>query len=459
MRFDVSALSAAITGPVLLPDDDGFAAECATFNLLSTVRPAVAIGATSAADVRAAIGFAAERDMPVMVLTTGHQTVGPAEGAVLINTSRMAGVTVDPSRQVARVEGGTRFHELLRETDRYDLAPLSGTSPTVGVAGYHLGGGASPILGRKYGYAADHVRTAEIVTADGRMRRVTAEEDHDLFWALRGGKGNYGVVTALEFDLFPVAVVYGGGLFFAGHNAATVLHMWRAWVTGLPTDTNSSVAFLRLPPLPQVPEPLRGRFVLHVRFASLRPQEEAEILLAPMRAAAGTVMDTVGDLRYRETPTIYMDPPAPIPSIARAAALREVTAETVNALLAQLGPDSRSRLGFVELRPLGRALGEAPVMPNAVAGRSAHSSLFASGRGGDPELTQIVEEQLTAVFQAVAPWAQDEIMPNLLGERQGTTREKVRAAYGPERYDRLAEIKSKYDPANMFRVNHNIVPA
>lgn len=264
---------------------------------------------------------------------------------------------------------------------------------------------------------------------------------------------------ALEFALFPVAVIHGGGLFYAGHNAATVLHTWRAWVTGLPTDTNSSVAFLRLPPLPQVPEPLQGRFVLHVRFASLRPRDEAERLLAPMRAAAGTVMDTVRDLRYRETPSIYMDPPAPIPSIARAVALREVTAETVNALLTQLGPGSPSRLGFVELRPLGGAMRESPAVPNAVAGRSAHSSLFASGRGGRPELAQLVEEQLTALERAVAPWAQDEIMPNLLGERQGSTTEELRAVYGPDRYDRLAEVKRKYDPANMFRMNHNIIPA
>ena len=452
---EVAALSVAVAGPVLRPQDEGFAAECATFNLLSTVRPGIVVGATSPADVQAAIGFARDRNLPVAVLTTGHQTVRSAEGAVLINTARMNTVNVDPVRRLARVDGGTRWHQVLPETDTYDLAPLSGTSPTVGVVGYHLGGGASPILGRRYGYAADHIQALEVVTADGRLRRVTADTEQDLFWARRGGKGNYGVVTALEFSLFPLSTLHGGGLFFAGEHAAKVLHSWRDWVTDLPDDTSSSVAFLRMPPMPAVPEPLRGRFVLHVRFASLRPRDEAEALLAPIRAIAGTVMDTVGELRYRESSSIFMDPPRPVPWVERSAALREVTVETIDALLAELGPGSDTGLGFAELRPLGGALVGPPEVPNAVTGRDARWSLFASG-GGRPELAPVFEEQLTSLTRAVTPWTQDQIMPNLLSNRQGTTPEQVRAIYGPERYDRLARIKALYDPRNMFRMNHNI---
>ncbi|MEV6371857.1 FAD-binding oxidoreductase [Micromonospora musae] len=443
---------------MLLPEDADYLAECATFNLMTPVRPAVAVGATGVADVRAAVRFAAERDLPVAVLATGHQVVGSAEGAVLINMSRMNAVQVDPVSRLARVEGGTRWQQVLPETDRHGLAPVSGTSPTVGVVGYHLGGGASPILGRKHGYAADHVQAVEIVTADGELRRVTADSEPDLFWALLGGKGNFGVVTALEFTLFPVESFYGGGLFFAGEHAAEVLHAWREWVVDLPVETNSSVAFLRMPARPELPEFLRGTFVLHVRFTSLQPREEADRLLAPIRALAPTVRDAVTELRYREAGSIFLDPPTPVPSVARSTMLRDLPAQAVDALLARIGPDSGARLGFVELRPLGGALAGPPAVPNAVPGRSAGWQLFGSG-GGQPDLAPAFREELTDLLGAVAPWAQDEIMPNLLSDWQGTTPAELRVIYGSERYDRLAAIKKRYDPRNLFRVNHNITPA
>ncbi|MEU4675583.1 FAD-binding oxidoreductase [Micromonospora sp. NPDC023737] len=457
-RADTAGLTARIAGPVLLPEDADYATECATFNLMTALRPAVAVGATSAADVRAAVRFAAERDLPVAVLTTGHQVARPAEGALLINMSRMNAVHVDAARSLARVEGGARWEQVLPETDKHGLAPVSGTSPTVGVVGYHLGGGGSPILGRRYGYAADHVQAIEIVTADGELRRVTADSEPDLFWALLGGKGNFGVVTALEFNLFPVQRFYGGGLFFAGEHAAKVLHTWRDWVVDLPEEMNSSVGFLRRPPLPDVPEPLRGTFVMHVRFTSLGPADEAERRLAPIREIAPTVLDTITELRYREAGSVFLDPPRPVPWVERSTALRDLPGEAVDALLAQLGPDSGTQLGFVELRPLGGALARPTAVANAVPGRSARWQLFGSG-GGRPELAPVFREQLTAMIDAVAPWAQDEIMPNLLSDRQGRTPEELRNIYGSERYDRLAAIKKRYDPRNLFRVNHNITPA
>lgn len=457
-RRDIVDLMRQVAGPVLLPDDGDYQAECATFNLMTPVRPAMAVGATRVADVQAAVRFAAERDLPVAVLATGHQTVRSAEGAVSINMSRMNAVHIDPVQRLARVEGGVRWQQVLDETDKYGLAPVSGTSPTVGVVGYHLGGGASPILGRTHGYASDHIQAIEIVTADGELHRATAESEPDLFWALRGGKGNFGAVTALEFTLFPIPRFYGGSLFFAGELAAKVLHAWRDWVVGLPTEMSSSIALLRLPPLPVVPEPLRETFVMHVRFSSLRPQEEAERALAPVRGIAPTVLDTITDLPYRESGSIFMDPPAPVPWVERSAMLRDFPAEAVGALLARLGPESGTQLGFVELRPLGGALERPPAAPDSVPGRSARWSLFGVG-GGRPDLAPVFQEQLTALVDAMAPWTQDEIAPNLLGAGQGTTTEELRAIYGPARYDRLAAIKKRYDPRNLFRMNHNIRPA
>ncbi|TDD29084.1 FAD-binding oxidoreductase [Nonomuraea terrae] len=455
---EAADLAARIAGPVWLPGDDGYQADCATFNLMTPVRPAVAVGATGVADVRAAVRFAAGRDLPVAVLATGHQVVGEAGGAVLINLSRMDAVHVDPGRRLARVEGGARWHQVLDEAGEHGLAGVSGASPTVGVVGYHLGGGHSPILGRTHGYAADHVQAVEIVTADGESRRVTATSERDLFWALRGGKGNFGVVTALEFSLFPVERFYGGGLFFAGEHAAEVLRTWREWTTGLPLETTSSIAFLRRPPLPGVPEPLRGTFVVHVRFSSLLPAEEAERLLAPMRAIAPPVLDTIADTPYRMARTLHMDPPRPAPWVERSSALRDFPGEAADALLREIGPDSGTRLGFVEVRLLDGALARPPAVPNAVSGRNARWALIASGAGA-PDQAPVFRAQLAALAGALAPWTQDEMNANLLTASQGTTLDELRAAYGRERYDRLAAIKKRYDPRNLFRVNHNIAPA
>jgi hypothetical protein len=450
-RVDIAGLSALVAGPVLLPGDTGYPPECAACNQATPMRPAVAVGATRATDVQAAVRFAAERDLPVAVLATGHQVTQSAEGAVLINMSRMAQVGIDPSQRLARAGGGVRWRQVLGETDKYGLAPISGSSPTVGVAGYHLGGGHSPVMGRRYGYAADHVQALEIVTADGELRRVTANSDPDLFWALRGGgKGNFGVITALEFTLFPVKTFYGGGLYFAADHAETVLHAWREWVTGLPPEMSSSAAFIRQPSVPEVPAPLRGTLALYVRFSSVGPKDAAERLLSPVRALAPTVLDTITHQPYRRA--LSAAPTEPVSWVARSAALRDFPAEAADALLTLAGPDSDSVLRFVELRALGGALECRPAVPNAVPGRGARFSLSGSG-DGRPGANLVAREQLTTLTAAVAPWAQDEIMPNFLGTDQGKTPGELRAVYGPQRYNQLAAIKEWYDPANVFRMS------
>jgi FAD/FMN-containing dehydrogenase len=302
------------------------------------------------------------------------------------------------------------------------------------------------------------VRAIEIVTADGRSRRVTAWSDADLFWALRGGKGNFGVVTALEFALVPLSRLYGGGLFFPGEHAPAVLHTWREWIARLPAEASSSVAFLRLPPLPTVPEPLRDKFVLHVRFSSLGASAAAAQLLAPIREIAPTMLDTITELPYSEASSIFLDPQAPAPWVERSAALKEFSSQAADALLTVVGPDADTGVRFVELRPLGGAMEGPPSVPDAVPGRSARFSLVGSAMG-PAEQAPVLREQLSALIDTMAPWAQDEMPPNLLSSQQGVTPEGMRAVYGAERYDRLAAIKQRYDPRNLFRNNHNIQPA
>ncbi|MEU0039823.1 FAD-binding oxidoreductase [Streptomyces sp. NPDC006333] len=452
-----SELARHIDGPVFLPDDEGYAAECATYNMNRVLEPVLAVGATCEADVRAAVRFAAERSMPVAVKSTGHQVVLPACGAMLIATSRMNGVTVDPEHRTVRVEAGARARDVVHATVAHGLAPASGSSPTVGVVGYTLGGGQSPLLGRTLGYAADHVREMRFVSAEGVARTVTADSEPDLFWALRGGKGNFGVVTSMDLEVFPVTRFYGGGLWYPGEQVADVLHIWRQWVAELPEEMTSSVAVQRLPARHELPEPLRGAFVAHLRLGYLGEAEDAERLIAPLRNLASPLGDTIGEKPYSALAEIHLDPPDPLPYYDRTTCLRELPEEAVNALVELIGPDSQCPLANVEVRALGGGFDRDPPVPNAISTRGIPFVMFGFGVGG-PEQGETMRGHLNRVMEGVEPWAADRRMVNFMSGDEATTKEAVRQAYGADRYDRLAQVKRIYDPSNMFRMNHNIRP-
>jgi FAD/FMN-containing dehydrogenase len=455
---EAAELAALTTGPVLLPEDDGYAAETAIFNLVLSLAPALVVGAANAADVQAAVRFAARQGRPVAVKGSGHQSVNPSSDAVLISTDRMNDVVIDAHNRTARVGSGVLWQDVIGKAAAVGLAPLSGSAPGVGVAAYTLGGGQSPVLGRTKGYAADHVRSLDVVTADGQLRHVTAGTEPELFWGLRGGKGNFGVVTALEFDLFPLTSFYGGALYFPGERTADLLHAWRTWMAGMPEEMTSSVGVQRLPPLPELPEPLRGAFVLHLRIAYLGSAAEGERLLAPLRAVAPTLVDTVAEMPYTATGLIHMDPPEPIPYFDRTTMLREFPPEAVDRMVELVGPDSGCPLVNVEIRHLGGAWDREPAVPNAVPMRGLPYVMFAFGVGS-PDQAEELRASLAAVMDGMEPWADARRMPNFLSADEATDPEKVSAVYGAERYQRLSTVKRTYDPGNMFRMNHNIAPA
>ena len=275
-----------------------------------------------------------------LVKTTGHQVVGKAHGAVVIATHRMNDVVVDAAGRTARVGAGAIWAEVIAKAAKAGLAPLNGSNPTVGVSGYTLGGGLSPTLGRSHGYAADHVRSLEVVTADGELRQVDAESEPELFWALCGGKGNFGVVTALEFDLFPVPRLYGGGIYFPGERMADVLRAWTAWHPGTPETMVSSFAVMRMPSMPEVPEPLRGTFLVQVRIAYTGTAADGERMIAPLRAVAPAVRDTVAEMPYTGVASIHNEPTEPVPYYERGMMLREFPAEAQDRLVELAGPDA-----------------------------------------------------------------------------------------------------------------------
>jgi hypothetical protein len=263
---------------------------------------------------------------------------------------------------------------------------------------------------------------------------------------VRGGKGNFGIVTEIEIDLLPVARFYGGGLFFPAVSTRDVLHAWRTWAPTLPDDASTSVALLQLPPDPALPEPLRGQYVVHVRFVYLGNASEGEMLLAPVRAVASPLVDAVGEMPYAAIDAVHMDPPQPLPFANRGAALVSLPAEAVDALLAVAGPAAGSPLAMVELRALGGAVARDPDVPNAVTGRDTAFSLFAIGVLAGPP-AEAVPGGLDALIAAVAPWTTGGLV------NFPTDPADVASLWSDGDRERLEEILGRHDPAGTFATN------
>lgn len=254
--------------------------------------------------------------MGVAVQATGHGPSRAADGQMLVNTSRLDSIEIDPRAHVARVGAGVRGGALVAAAAEHGLAPVNGSSPDVGVVSYHLGGGLG-ILGRALGWAVDHVRSLEIVTADGSLRRVSPSQEPELFWALRGGgKGTLGVVVTLEIDLHPISRIHGGGMHFIGDSAARALRSWAEWTRTAPEEMSSSALIVTMPNLSVIPEPLRGRRVVHLRFACTGTATEAERLVQPFRELA-PVTDTVAEMAYADVGSIHAEPTTPVAFHAR----------------------------------------------------------------------------------------------------------------------------------------------
>lgn len=424
------------------PGEPEYDAERTGFNLALDHRPELIVAATGPADVEAAVRRAAGGGLPVAVMASGHGPSVPADGAVLISTRRMDGVRIDPDARTARVEAGTPWHAVVDAAARHGLAPLNGTHPNTGVVGYTLGGGIA-LLGRQFGYAADRVRWLDVVGADGHTRRVDADSDPDLFWALRGGKGNFGVVVAMEFDLFPIPRLYAGGLYFAPEAAADVLHAYLEWTRTAPEELASSILLARLPP----------GYVVHLRLTYPGPAEEAEPIIAPLRELGPRLDDTVRDMPYTDVASIHHEPTDPMPAYDRSLLLGELDSQAADAILGQAGPEANASY-ILELRHLGGAFARPPEVPSAVGGRDGAFSLF-SASGFAPDRLEDARREHDALHAAVAPWSTGGAVLNFMGIDDATP-DRVRAAFATKDFARLQELKAQYDPDDLFRINHRI---
>jgi len=445
-------LKAAIAGQVLVPGQAGYDQARQAWNLAVDERPCVVVVAESAADAAQAVRYARARGMRIAPQGTGHgaEPLEPLDGAMLLRTTHMRQVRIDPSARTARAEAGAVWTDVTVPAGQYGLAALAGSSPNVGVTGYTLGGGLG-WLARRYGLAANSVTAAELVTPGGDLVRADAGHEPDLFWAVRGG-GGVGVVTALEMRLYPVRELYAGDLFFPIARAAEVLHAWREWTDTVPDEVTSLAHLLRLPPLPELPEPLRGRAFVMVEAACLGDANAGAEVAGPLRRL-GPERDTFAMIPAPTLGQLNMDPPQPVPSQGDGAFLAGFPAAAIDALVAVAGPDAQTPPDSVEVRHLGGALARSVPGGGAQPSIDASYLLFAAGATPTPDLVSAVRAQAQAVKHALAPWHASYGYYNF-----EQTAAPASAVLPPASYRRLQEIKAAYDPDRVIISAHPARP-
>jgi FAD/FMN-containing dehydrogenase len=443
-------LGASLDGELVLPGEPGWDEARTAWNLALDQRPAAVVVAESTADVAETVRAARSAGLRVAPQGTGHGggSLGDLDGSILLRTTRLRGVSIDPEAQTARVEAGVMWQEVTDAAAEHGLAALAGSSHDVGVFGYTLGGGVS-WLARKHGLSANSVVAAEIVDADGNERRIDHENDPDLFWAIRGGGGAFAIVTALELRLYPVTEIYAGTLFFPIDGAREVLAAWLELTDRAPEELMSVGRLMRFPDFPFVPEPVRGKEFALVEVAYLGDEADGIELTRPLREL-GPVLDTTGMIPARKLSELHMDPPGPVPGFGDGRMLEPLSLEAVDAIVESAGADSGSSLLSVEIRQLGGALGRTSPGDGAAYLDSAYM-MFAVGIAPTPEAAAKTKADVDRVLEAIEPWDAGRDYVNF---RESTsTGERL---FSAERYARLAAIKAEVDPDNVFRSNHEV---
>jgi len=439
-----------ISGRVATPSDPDWDEARAAWNLIADQNPEAVALVESAEDVAATVRFAAQHDLRVAGQGTGHGAapLGPLEGTILIKTERMRGIEVDPGSRTARIEAGVLSAELGAAAGEHGLSALPGSSPDVGTVGYTLGGGMS-WLARAHGFACNHVRAIELITADGEPRTVDGENDPDLFWALRGGGGGYAIVTALQLELLPIADLYAGALVFPAAVGGEALRTYRDWAASLPDEVTSIVRFLTPPPIPDVPEPIRGVPLLTIGAACIGDQANGEATIAPLREIGETVMDTFEQMPAAGLSHIHMDPENPVPGLGGGVTIDALPDEAIDAFTTAAGPGSGSPLLLSELRHLGGAVGRPAENGGALSHLDAGFVMYSVGMPMTPQLGEAIHGHLRHLEEAMSPWAADGGYFNFT-ERPCD----VDAILPADVCARLAEVKRAYDPEDRIVANH-----
>jgi len=362
----------------------------------------------------------------------------------------MQHLSIDAAGRTAVIGAGVKWRAVIDAGADFGLAPLNGSSSDVGAVGYTLGGGM-PVLGRTYGYASDYVLAFEIVTADGELRHVSPSEDPDLFWALRGGKPDVGIVTSITIELLPLSEFYGGSIYYDGEHAPELLRAFMEWCRTVPDEMTATIGLMRLPPMPDVPEPLRNRFTVQLRIAFVGSKQKGDELLRPLREIAPAIIDYVGPMPYTEVDRVHNDPATPLPFDYNTVVLDDLTPGAIDALMALAGPGVQTPILMVEIRHMGGALARPAPVEDSVGLRSDGYFVFFLG-ALMPEIADIVPPALAGAAEALAPHANGRSFVNMHGAAKSDT--DGARPWDAEQYASLANVKTSYDPDGRFRFAH-----
>jgi FAD/FMN-containing dehydrogenase len=446
---DVAALNGDFKGAVVAPGEEDWDLARQAFNLHIDQLPDVVALPADAEDVARVVRFAGERGLRIAAQRTGHAAtpLGDLTGTILLKTSAMTGAEIDADERRARVNAGAQWQDVVPNAAERGLVALHGSAPDIGIVGYSLGGGIGWYV-RKLGLQANSVTAIELVTADGELRRVDADNEPELFWALRGGGGNFGAVTAIEFSLHEVGDLYAGVLFFPFERAAEVLHAWREWIPTVPDEVTSVGRLMQFPPLEEIPEPVRGRSFSLIEVAFMGSEKHGAELVQPLRDL-GPVMDTVATVPPTALSEMHMDPPEPVPYVGDDGMLDGLPEKAIDDLVAAAGPGSGSPLLSVELRHLGGAAARREPHHGALAAVEGSILGFWVGMAMDQAGADAVAGHCAAIHEAMAPYAAEHRYLNFAEEDAEPS-----AFFDAQTLARLREVKAEYDPGDMFRANH-----
>ena len=443
----VKAFKASLRGELLCPDDDGYDRARRIWNGMVDRHPAMIVQCAGVADVISAVNFARSTSLLIAVRGGGHNVAGNAvcDGGIMIDLSRMKSVRVDPVYRTARAEPGLTWADFDRETQAFGLAVTGGAISTTGIAGLTLGGGWG-WLARKYGLASDNLLSVDMVTADGHFLTASATENEDLFWGVRGGGGNFGVVTSFEYRLHPVGTLLAGMLIHPFEKAKQVLKFYREFTSTEP-DELATYAVILIPP--------GGETVAAIVVCYNGPIEEGGRVLRPLREFGPPLADQVGPMSYTQVQKMldFFYPPG-IQNYWKSSFLKELSDDAIEVIIAYCS-HLPSPMCHMVLEELGGAVSLRSQEETAFNHRDVRYNFLSLGVCTDPAESEKCIQWARKFWEAMQPFSSGGVYVNYLGQ-EGT--ERVRAAYGAQKYERLVTLKNKYDPTNLFRLNQNIKP-
>ena len=451
----LDALRNQVRGDVIGTGDEGYEQARRVYNAMIDRRPTVVVRPVNAGDVMAAVNFAREGRLALAVRGGGHSVpgFGTCDGGVVIDLARMRGVRVDPKAKTARADGGATWGDFNAATHAFGLATTGGIISTTGVGGLTLGGGIG-YLSRGFGLSLDNLISADVVTADGHLRMCSETENEDLFWAIRGGGGNFGVVTSFQFKLHPVKDIYGGPMFFELKDGKAVLEFYRDYIKDAPEEMGAFPAFQIAPPLPFIPEKRHGDTFIAMVTCWAGPLDKGEKALKPFHDVAPVVAEFVGPMPYPALNSAFdgLVPPG-LQHYWKANFVKDLTDKAISAHL-EHGPKVPVVNSTVHIYPINGACHRVPSDATAFAYRDANFATVIAGMWPDPNHNKANVRWVREYYDATAPQSEEGGYINFMSEDDQS---RIQANYKGN-YARLVQVKKKYDADNLFHVNQNIKP-